>query len=370
MGKLFVVFLALGLTTAACAENKTINCPLRDEPLGIDSPLIDILLSKGGRDALENVSPGLIEKLPPFMTKSQAPSFGAIMSLEGMAEMGSLDVAQLPVIDDALKSVKLATEEKESRCARYDNESVVIEQSTAPLRVLIFEKVNGFVHEEAIPAARGLIEKLATQNEWSVVTTDKGGAISPENLSKVDVVVWNNISGDALTVGQRKAFRDWVENGGGFVGLHGAGGDSRYWWDWYAEELVGAQFIGHPMDPQFQETTVTLETSSVNLSAGVESEFLLTDEWYSFAKNPRDLGVSVVATIDESEYQTKGWGGADIAMGDDHPVAWTKCVGAGRSFYSAIGHQSSVYGDRNYSKLIENALLWTGGKSGSVCSNG
>jgi hypothetical protein len=40
--------------------------------------------------------------------------------------------------------------------------------------------------------------------------------------------VWNNVSGDALTLGQRKTLRAHAERGGGFAGVHGSDGGSFY----------------------------------------------------------------------------------------------------------------------------------------------
>lgn len=352
--------IAIGIGSAAEAA-APVDCPLRDAPLTVESPLIDILLHPEGPALLSQTAPGFLEGLPPFMVKTQTPSFGAIMSLKGMAASGGVDPSLLEAAGPRLASLELTEGFKDARCARFDNAKVKLPKSQAPLRVLLFEKVNGFYHEEAIPAARNAIEKIADANGWSVVAADKGGAISRKNLSRIDVVVFSNNSGDVLTITQRQALRDFVERGGGIVALHGAGGDSQYWWDWYANELIGAQFIGHPMEPQFQETTVAIEPGSGAFGAGVAASWSLSDEWYSFATNPRTSGAQVVATIDESRYQTKGWGGADIAMGDDHPIAWTRCVGDGRSFYSAIGHRAEVYADANYQRLLQNALAWAGG---------
>jgi hypothetical protein len=51
-----------------------------------------------------------------------------------------------------------------------------------------------------------------------------------------------------LNAEQKAAFQSSIENGGGFVGIHGAGGDPHYEWQWYMNTLIGAQFksaLGH-----------------------------------------------------------------------------------------------------------------------------
>ena len=41
----------------------------------------------------------------------------------------------------------------------------------------------------------------------------------------------------------------------------------------------------------------------------------------------------------------------------DHPIVWKKCVGEGRSFYSAIGHRAESYADATYLALLENGIV-------------
>ena len=90
--------------------------------------------------------------------------------------------------------------------------------------LLVFSKTNGFIHKEAIPAAQELFKQLGEANGWSVYFTDNAAVHNPQDLQRFDALVWNNVSGDVLTAEQRTAFEDYVESGGGFVGIHGAHG--------------------------------------------------------------------------------------------------------------------------------------------------
>jgi uncharacterized protein len=42
----------------------------------------------------------------------------------------------------------------------------------------------------------------------------------------------------------------------------------------------------------------------------------------------------------------------------DHPIAWTRAVGKGRVFYSAIGHRPERYGDPAYVQMLEQGIDW------------
>lgn len=97
-------------------------------------------------------------------------------------------------------------------------------------------------------------------------------------LSKFDVVVWSNTSGTTLNEAQQAAFRDYVDSGGGFVGIHAADGDPWYSWKWYAEELIGAQFNGHTMDPHFQDAKVIVVDTDNWLVAHLPDTWLMPAE--------------------------------------------------------------------------------------------
>lgn len=365
---LSAILLAGTVSTAYASE--PVDCPLRDNIYSLESPIIDVMISAEALSVVDQVSPSLMSKLPRSMFNTDAPTMGAIMSMRNLARMVHMNNDQAEALGAALAKVKVTEHVRNLRCARYDTTSIELEGTAAPVSVLLFEKVNGYKHDGAIIAFHKAIEDIVSKNKWSLAVTDKGGAITAETLEKVDVVIWNNISGDALTLTQREVFRDWVEAGGGFFGVHGSGGDSTYWWDWYADELIGARFTGHPMAPQLQETTVLIEQTENKIGNDLQAKWALTDEWYSFSESPRGKGATIIATIDESGYSPIGMGGQPLAMGEDHPIVWTRCVENGRSFYSAIGHQPEIYSDSTYRSLLENGLIWTAGIGATTCANG
>ena len=160
---------------------------------------------------------------------------------------------------------------------------------------------------------------------------------------------------------QRKALLDWTRAGGGFFGIHGTGGDPRYEWKAHVEELVGAQFIGHPMGPQFQQATIHIEAPDHPAMQHLDSTWVRTEEWYSFEKSPRGPGVRVLATLDESTYSPRmkiALIDRDLRMGGDHPIIWAHCLGRGRAIYSALGHQAEAYSEPAHVTFLEEATSW------------
>jgi type 1 glutamine amidotransferase len=236
--------------------------------------------------------------------------------------------------------------------------------------VLVFSKTNGFRHAEAIDSGWPAFETIAKKRGWSLLTTENGAVHTPELLAHFDAVVWFNVSGDVLDDPQRQALIDWTEAGGGFFGIHGTGGDSSYKWEDHVKRLVGAQFIGHPMGPQFQEATIHVEAPNHPAMRHLDSTWVRTEEWYSFEKSPRGPGVEVLATLDESTYTPRmkiAVIDRDLRMGEDHPIIWTHCLGRGRALFSALGHQAEAYSEPAHLTFLEEGVAWVMATPASGC---
>jgi type 1 glutamine amidotransferase len=236
--------------------------------------------------------------------------------------------------------------------------------------ILVFSKTNGFRHGDAIAAAGPMFVKLGQQNGWDVFQTENGAVHTPDLLARFKVVVWSNASGDVLSDEQRGALKAFIEDGGGFVAIHAAGDSSHEFWPWYVEQLIGTKFVGHSMWPHFAQATIHVEARDHPAMAGLPAEWSRLDEWYSFDSSVRGKGFDVLATLDESTYERGGPGSAKLSMGKDHPIIWSRCLGKGRVFYSALGHTAESFSEAPHMQLIANAIGWTGGLDGSTCASG
>jgi uncharacterized protein len=234
--------------------------------------------------------------------------------------------------------------------------------------ILVFSKTNGFRHAEAITAAGKLFGQFAAEKGWGIYQTENGATFNPAILSRFDAVVFNNVSGDPFNPDQRAAFKGFLEQGGGFVGIHGSGGDFGYLWDWYVNDLIGVQFIGHTMNPQFPEATLKIEDTNHPATRGLPAFWPRPEEeWYSFDASVRAKGYHVLATLDETSYVPKGMFGKDVRMGKDHPMVWWHCVGKGRVLYSALGHKPEYYSEPNHIALLMGAVTWALRQEGEGC---
>jgi type 1 glutamine amidotransferase len=364
IGRLFagiVAFASASLAGVAQASPVT-DCPNRDAPFSAQSPLVDLLLSPAAKAVLNRAMPGRLDKLPPMFAGTTPPTFAAILTLNEAGRFTGLTGEQIAAVDVELRALPVTEAEKVARCARYDNDVPKFELTAGRPRLLVFEKINGFKDVPSVNAAHAALEAMAQRKGWSIAFTDRGGVFNQRSLRQFDAVIWNNISGDVLTLSQRRAFQRWLGNGGAFVAVHGSAGDPAYFWDWYPDTLIGARFAGHPRNPQFQEARIAVNHQHP-LAHGLPTEWRMTDEWYSFKTNPRAAGAQVILTLDESSYNPNDPMMPGLVMGADHPLAWTNCIGPkgrerGRMFYSAIGHRPETYSEPNHVALLEAAIGW------------
>lgn len=353
--------LALAAPVTAIAAPVT-DCGLRDAPFSVDSPLIDVLLNPAARAALDKAIPGALAKMPPGFAGTTPPTFAAILSPRTLLAMGKTSPAAVAALDADLRALPVTDADRVARCARYDADVPAFDlpAKSKGKALLLFEKINGFKDVPSVNAAHEALIAMAARKGWTIVSTDKAGAFTPASLKRFGAVIWNNISGDVLTLSQRKALQDYMAGGGGFVGIHGSAGDPTYFWDWYPDTLIGARFKGHPMAPQFQDARVVVDKKHP-LAKALPAQWTMKDEWYSFSTNPRTTGARVLLTLDESTYKPDGMAGQDLRMGD-HPIAWTRCIGKGRVFYSAIGHMPETYAQPQNVAMLEAAIGWAASK--------
>jgi type 1 glutamine amidotransferase len=242
----------------------------------------------------------------------------------------------------------------------YETDAPVIEFPEGRKAVLLFSKSTGFRHGESIEEGKKVFGDLAAKNNWFLYSTEEGGAFNMEQLSKFHTVVFNNCTGRLLNEEQQKVLEDYVNNGGSLIGIHGAGDDSHHW-DWYEQSLVGSKFSHHSLDPQFQEAEISLNPVQDSLiSGGLPGKWTHTDEWYVFFGNPREKGFNIVYTIDGEKINPNGnimfTKDKNFGMGKDHPVAWYRATGQGRTFYTSIGHDASAWRQDGFVRMLENAV--------------
>ena len=251
----------------------------------------------------------------------------------------------------------------------HDTLPPVMPQALASPSVLVFSKTNGFRHEEGIEGGARMFKEIARDRSWGLFHTENGAVFNARDLKRFDVVVFLNASGDMLNAEQEEIFQSWMEQGGGWLGIHAAGDSSHLEWQWYRDNLIGADFTAHIMGPQFQFADVIVEDQNHPVMASMPDTFQHEEEWYSWAESPRKEGFTILATIDENSYTpvAKMFGSeTDLRMGD-HPVVWANCVKQGRSVYVTMGHRGDAFEQPQVRKIIDNSLRWLVGPRDEAC---
>lgn len=221
-------------------------------------------------------------------------------------------------------------------------------------KVLVFSKTKGWRHD-SIPAGITALQKMATENSFTVVATEDADIFTDAQLSTFNAIVFLNTTLDVLDDNQQIAMERFIQAGGGFVGIHAAA-DTEWEGNWYwYRRLVGGVFKSHPNEPSnVQLARIDVRDATHLASKDLPATFEIADEWYDY----RDFYEfnKVLLTVDEKTYH----GGSH---GDYHPITWYHDFDGGRSFYTGLGHTAETYVNPEFLKILLGGLKYAvGGK--------
>lgn len=210
-------------------------------------------------------------------------------------------------------------------------------------------------HLRMIAAAKPVLEMMALDNGFDVDITDDARVITDENLSHYQAFLMLQLAPFDMLPSEQAALQRFIETGHGWVGLHAAGLTGRefpdpkaVYWEWFEQFMGGVLYSPHPA---YQKGTVTVEDRKHPVTHGLPPRFEVSDEWYEWDKSPRG-NVRVLATADESSYKQ------NHPMGD-HPVVWVN-ERYRRMVYISLGHDPSILENKDYLRMLRNAILWAG----------
>jgi type 1 glutamine amidotransferase len=148
---------------------------------------------------------------------------------------------------------------------------------------------------------------------------------------------------------QERGLAEAVAAGTGLAGSHGGMGDAFRASPLY-QFVVGGQFVAHPGD--IREYEVRIAAPEDPIVAGFDRLRVVSEQYYMHV----DPAVQVLATttFDGDE--------APWIAGVEMPVVWTKRYGAGRVFYSSIGHRLEDLDDPAVREIHRRGLLWAAGQ--------
>lgn len=215
--------------------------------------------------------------------------------------------------------------------------------SDASPTILIFSKTEGFRHS-SIETGVEAVENLAADMGLQTVHSEDSGYFNPDSLASFEAVVFLSTTGDILNDQQQQHFEQFIQDGGGFLGIHAAA-DTEYDWPWYGD-MVGAYFVSHP---KIQEATLNVVDQSHAATSSLPSEWVRKDEWYNYKDISEEINVLI--ELDETSYE----GGEN---GDYHPITWYHEYDGGRAFYTGLGHTEESFSEADFLNLLEGALSY------------
>jgi hypothetical protein len=225
----------------------------------------------------------------------------------------------------------------------------------SPERILYFTLSAGYRHE-VIPLSKSILTQLGrSSGDFEVTATEDISEFSTDTLKRYAGVMFFTTGELPMNDAEKAALLNFVRSGGGFLGVHSAT-DTFYTWPDYLD-LIGGYFDGHPWH---QAVTIKVVDPGNPLVAHLGDSLQVEDEIYQI----RDFdyrGSQVLLRLDQNS--------VDLGMPGVHqrsygwPLAWTRSFGQGRVFYTALGHEASVWRDARFQLLLTKAILWCIGKS-------
>jgi type 1 glutamine amidotransferase len=225
------------------------------------------------------------------------------------------------------------------------------------INLLVISKTAGYRHQ-AIPTGIKTLVEIAQREKWGITATEDTSLVTPEFLGHFDVIIFLMTTKTIFSPEQKAAIEAFVTGGQGLLTIH-TGADTEYDWPWYNRQL-GAKFLAHP--PAQKARLVIEDRSHPATSFFPAAEWVTTDEWYSFNRDPRP-DVHVLISIDESTYNVddnRWFPGLKPRMGD-HPLVWYTQNGKGRVFQTALGHTEEMWADPLYQAHLKGAIEWVAG---------
>lgn len=218
-------------------------------------------------------------------------------------------------------------------------------------RILYFTYSAGYRHD-VIPLSKVILTQLGSHSGvFEVTATEDTSEFSTENLERYAAVIFYTSGELPMSDAQKRALLDFVRSGRGFLGVHSAT-DTFYTWPDYLD-LVGGYFNGHPWH---QAVKIEVVDPGDPLVAFLGNSLQVEDEIYQISDFDY-RGSRVLLRLDPSSVDLGKTGVHQRFYG--WPLTWTRFYGEGRVFYSALGHEPSVWRDARYQRILTNAILWS-----------
>lgn len=192
-------------------------------------------------------------------------------------------------------------------------------------------------------ACAGIVARMLAEEGFSVRSV-QGTDVLAEDLARHDLIVplITQVQVDPAGVQNLIAA---IEAGTGLGGFHGGMADAFRMEPAY-QFMVGGQWVAHPGNIIDYPVKITRPEDPVMAGVG---DFDYHSEQYYLHVDP---GIEVLATTTFSGEH------APWTRGTVMPVVWKHRYGAGRVFYSALGHAAHEFDHPQMQLILRRGLVW------------
>jgi type 1 glutamine amidotransferase/PKD repeat protein len=227
--------------------------------------------------------------------------------------------------------------------------SAILQANLVLRKILVISATGGFVHTDAIAAAKTAITQMGAAHDFQVVLSDSTKNLPQGYFDEYQTVVFNNVTraGLIFDMASMQVFEKYFQSGGGNVGIHGTGDVANSWSNY--SDFLGATCISHG-----NETvgTLSLDPESINQSVaqGLPATYSLKEEWWLVDQNPRgSTGTKILLTVDTIPNQVIR----------NQPVSWFRNYKGGRIFYSPFGHTQVPIETAFWNNHMYRGIVWS-----------
>jgi hypothetical protein len=252
-----------------------------------------------------------------------------------------------------------------------------IEKKAAPKfkAVAFYTAKNDKAHISFVHEANKWFAQIAARYNFAYDSTNNWNDMNAAFLSQYQVVIFLDTRPDSSA--QRQAFKEYMDNGGAWIGFHFAGfaltpSDYPQNWDWYHNQFLGSgEYKGNTWRPT--SAVLRVENNKYPATKNLPETFLSSpNEWYSWKNDLRkNPDIQILISIDSTSFPL-GTGPKlyEIWHSGYYPVVWTNKNY--KMLYVNMGHNdidyenktdkqlSSTFNNPVQDKLIIDALLWFG----------
>lgn len=241
--------------------------------------------------------------------------------------------------------------------------------------IAFYTAKNDQAHVSFVKEANEWFSKESAKHHFHYKAADQWNQLNPDTLSHYQVVIFLDTRPDDPD--QRKAFEEYMEKGGSFMGFHFSAfalTPSSYPqdWDWYHEKFLGSGEYG---SNTWRPTSAILKVEDrshpamKHLPAKFKSQ---PNEWYRWKNDlTKNVDIKILASIDPESFPL-GTGPKEYEIWHDgyYPVVWTNT--RFRMIYINMGHNDIDYEhntnkelsfsfvNKNQNRMILDALDWLG----------